>query len=261
LNRDAGPVLRKKSEEGDDVFMMSYAALMILLLTFMILMVTLSKTEEPRFRKAIGSVRGAFSILPYSGGRNPMMEGSAGFLPQETLARSTAGGGSRQEPTLYERKVAEIKQKAELDDLSGLEVVETDHGLQIRLSDRLMFERGSAELKPDIRPVLDLITEAVRARPGRVSIVGSTCDLPISTSAFPSNWELSIVRAVNILHHLESGGVPPDSLYAYGLADQCPLVPNDSERNRKLNRRVEIYVNHIPGESGKGDNQAAPVDL
>ena len=74
-------------------------------------------------------------------------------------------------------------------------------------------------------PVLDLVAYAIRLKPGKVSVVGHTCDLPIATGAFPSNWELSIVRAVSVIHCLEQRDVDPQLLYAYGLADQDGLVP------------------------------------
>lgn len=251
MNPEPGTSLRKKPDDGDDVFMMSFSSLMILLLTFMILMVTLAKFREPRFREAIGSVKGAFSFLPHTGGRDPLNDGGAGFLPQENLG--TSNQGQADSAMTYERVVGEIMQKAQMPELAGLEVEETETGLAIRVSDALMFERGSAELKGGILPVLSLVAEAVSHRPGRVSVLGNTCDLPISSAAFPSNWELSMVRAVNVLHYLEASSVPPESLYAYGLADQCPIAPNDSEVNRGLNRRVEIYVTYTEASSPGGE--------
>lgn len=242
LNHEPGTSLRKKPDDGDDVFMMSFSSLMILLLTFMILMVTLARFREPRFREAIGSVKGAFSFLPHAGGKDPLHDGGAGFLPQENLGASDQGEADS--ARTYERAVDEIKRKAQLPELAGLEVEETAAGLAIRVSDALMFERGNADLKQGILPVLNLVAEAINHRPGRVSVLGNTCDLPISTQAFPSNWELSMIRAVNVLHYLEANSVPPESLFAYGLADQCPMAANDSEANRTLNRRVEIYVTY-----------------
>jgi chemotaxis protein MotB len=233
---------KRKDDESDDIFMVSYSALMILLLTFMILMVTLAQFKEPRFRKAIGSVKGAFSILPNVGGTDMMKTGSQGLLPEANLARAITE--ESEEEKAYRKAVQKIKKRALRPDLSGLEIEETEEGVAIRVSDELMFERGRAELKSDILPVLELVTEAIISRPGRVSIVGHTCDLPISNSEFPSNWELSVVRAVNVLHHFEKGGVSPESLYAYGVADQCPIAPNDTEENRSRNRRVEIHVTH-----------------
>jgi len=240
---------RKRQSAGDeDSFMVTYVALMILLLTFMILMVTLAQVKEPRFRKAMGSVRGAFSFLPYAGGSSPTDQGSAGFLPEEVLAK--AGVEEASEHRTFEDVLGEMKEQAGRPDLDGLEVEETERGLAISISDALMFDRGSADLKATVSPVLDLVAKVVLARPGAVSVVGNTCDLPISSGRFPSNWELSIARAVKVIHYLDKQGVAPESLFAYGMADQCPVVPNDSEAHRMQNRRVEIYITY--NSKGKG---------
>jgi chemotaxis protein MotB len=237
----------RAAEEGDDSFMVSFSSLMILLLTFMILMVTLANFKEPRFRKAIGSVRGAFSFLPYAGGDDMTMMGSPGFLPEEVLARASS---EEIDDGAYDRMVEEIKARAASLDLPGFEVEEREGGLAIKVSDELMFERGKADLKPGVLPVMDLVAGAVEARPGRVSVVGNTCDLPISTQEFPSNWELSIIRAVNVVHSLEARGVPPESLYAFGVADERPLALNTDEESRRKNRRVEIYIANRARDAG-----------
>ncbi len=238
MPNDYRPV-RKKADAEEDSFMVTYVSLMILLLTFMILMVTLAQIKEPRFRKAIGSVKGAFSFMPFAGGRDQLHSGSVGFLPQEVLVKSGEGAEGKSE---YEKAVEAIKKRSDLGENEELVVEETSKGIKLRISDALLFERGSADIKPQAQPVLELAAEAIRARPGRVLVVGHTCDLPISTPQFPSNWELSISRAVNVVHYLEAHAVPPESLYALGLADQAPLVPNDSEKNRRKNRRVEISL-------------------
>ncbi len=245
MSPETWPKRPDKPEEADDSFMVSYSALMILLLTFMILLVTLANFKEPRFRKAIGSVRGAFSFLPYAGGDEIMAHGSPGFLPEKVLARATT---DEQDEGAYERVVEEMMAKAKSPDLAGFEVEVSNDGLAIKLSDSLMFEQGRAELRPGILSLMDLLAEVVNARPGRVSIIGNTCDLPISNKEFPSNWELSIMRAVNVLHHLEARGVSPESLYAYGVADQRPIVPNEDEASRRENRRVEVYIANRGGQ-------------
>lgn len=251
MNRETGVRNRRPPEGEEDGFMVSYSALMILLLTFMILMVTLANFKEPRFRKAIGSVRGAFSFLPYAGGDDLMSQGSHGFLTEEVLARADSVDA---EDEAYKQAVEAIKDKAAKPEFSGLEIEQRPGGLAIKVSDELMFDRGEAELKPEISPVLDLIARAVNLRPGKVSVVGNTCDLPIATSDFASNWELSIIRAVNVVHHLESRGVSPESLFAYGLADQVPINPNADEQSRRRNRRVDIYVaNRVGSVDGSSE--------
>ncbi len=237
---DATRFRKKKPEESEDGFMVCYSSLMILLLTFMILMVTLAQVKEPRFRKAIGSVKGAFAFLPHTGGDNPLANGSAGFLPKELPG--SPDSSEVESPGAYEQAVQEIREKARRPELVGLEIEERESGLAIRVSDVLVFARGSADIREDFLPVLDLVAEAAKLRPGKVSVVGHTCDLPIATDAFPSNWELSIVRAVSVIHRLEDKGVPPEWLYAYGFADQLALVPHADEEGRRRNRRVEIFI-------------------
>jgi chemotaxis protein MotB len=247
LNHRPVSASKRGGEEEGDTFMVSYSALMILLLTFMILMVTLATFKEPRFRQAIGSVKGAFTVLPHSGGRKPILTGEAGILSAEQLARSAeqaAEADSSEKTNTYEETVGRIKQKAEVPELPGLEVDTSEKGFTVRIADELMFAKGSADLVPGILPLLKLVARAVVLRPARVAVVGNTCDLPISTHEFPSNWELSMVRAVNVVHFLQANSVPPESLFAYGMADQSPVVPNDTEEDRRKNRRVDIYVTH-----------------
>jgi chemotaxis protein MotB len=232
-----------KKEGEDDVFMMSYTALMILLLTFMIVMVTLSTFKEPRFRRAIGSVRGALSFLPHSGGDELAMTGHSGVLPEEALAK-----GLREESLKdkeYRETVQSFKGIAKKPTFTDLEVLETNDGLAIRIWDALMFPTGDADIYPEVLPVLDLVARIAEIRPGKVSVVGHTCDLPIATAQYPSNWELSIARAISVVRYLNTRGVPADSLFAYGVADTRPLVPNTSRDNRQKNRRVEIYISNV----------------
>ncbi|MGQ9603124.1 MAG: OmpA/MotB family protein [bacterium] len=226
--------VQNKPEE-DDSFMVTYVSLMILLLTFMILLVTLAQVKEPRFRKAIGSFRGALSFLPYAGGDDLVQDGSRGFLPTEILK---PGEGEE----VSNAAIEAIEKASGSKQFEGLEITQVEGGIRIRIADQLMFERGKADLKPDIFPILDLVATAVVAKPSDVIVVGHTCDLPISTRQFPSNWDLSLARAINVVHYLQEKSVPPERLFPYGLADEMPIVKNDSEKSRSRNRRVEIYL-------------------
>jgi chemotaxis protein MotB len=242
LDTDARGPMKKKGDGDDDAFMMSYTALMILLLTFMIVMVTMSTFKEPRFRKAIGSVRGALSFLPHAGADNMAMTGHAGILPEETLAKALREESLADKE--YRKAVQNAKDTAGLPEYEDLEVIETNDGLSIRIWDALIFPSGDDVIHPEVLPVLDVVAKIAEIRPGRVSVVGHTCDLPISTPRFPSNWELSIARAVSVVKYLSTKGVPADSLFAYGVADTRPLVPNTSREFRQRNRRVEIYISN-----------------
>jgi len=91
--------------------------------------------------------------------------------------------------------------------------------------------------------VIDRISDAVVRAPGRVVVAGHTDDVPIYTSKFRSNWELSSARAVTVVHALlMNPGVSQERVLVEGHADSNPLVPNDSPENRSKNRRVELIL-------------------
>jgi len=75
-----------------------------------------------------------------------------------------------------------------------------------------------------------------------IEVEGHTDDIPIKTSQFPSNWELSSARASSVVRMMVNNGVPEKSLAAVGLASNHPLVPNDTPENRDKNRRVSITI-------------------
>jgi chemotaxis protein MotB len=119
-----------------------------------------------------------------------------------------------------------------------------ERGLIISLvTDKVLFERGSASLQRGSREVLDEIAGLLRDIPNQVTVEGHTCDLPIHTAQFPSNWELSTARATQVIRYfIEQGQVPAQRLAAAGYADSRPLEPNTSEATRARNRRVDVVI-------------------
>jgi chemotaxis protein MotB len=152
---------------------------------------------------------------------------------------------------------AEIKQQT--DELKGILKDEIADGLVtveavqdkiiIRIQEKGSFSSGSADFNPGFLDVIDRISDAVVRSPGRVVVAGHTDDVPIYTSRFRSNWELSSARAVTVVHALlMNPGVSEDRVLVEGHADSKPLVPNDSPENRAKNRRVELIL--VRGEEG-----------
>lgn len=119
-----------------------------------------------------------------------------------------------------------------------------DRGLIVSIvSDQVLFDPGSAALRPDGRGVLDGLAGALLALPNPIAVEGHTDDVPISNARFPSNWELSTARATSVLQHLIGDyGFPPGRLTAAGYGEQRPLADNASPAGRDQNRRVDIAV-------------------
>jgi chemotaxis protein MotB len=106
-----------------------------------------------------------------------------------------------------------------------------------------LFDSGKADLKSEAIRLLDKIAPVLKQSQRPIRVEGHTDNVPIHTKEFPSNWELSTARAVNVLRYLvEKHEIPPQIISAAGYGEYHPIVPNDTAQNRSRNRRVEIII-------------------
>lgn len=126
--------------------------------------------------------------------------------------------------------------------------VDNENGrVVLRIHEKGSFPSGSAEFNPAFLPIMAKITAVVNSSVGTVIVAGHTDDIPINTSLYRSNWELSASRAVTVAHAiLKDGTVDAERLIVEGHADTLPLQPNETAEGRAANRRVEIIL--IQGE-------------
>lgn len=117
----------------------------------------------------------------------------------------------------------------------------------IRIKDNGSFPSGSATLRDEFLPIMDKMREVVRTIPGQFYIEGHTDDIPINTSRFRSNWELSSSRAVSVAHELfRDEAIDSTRFTVVGYGETKPLVPNKDRLSRAKNRRVEIIIEQKP---------------
>ena len=115
--------------------------------------------------------------------------------------------------------------------------------LVLVLGEKVAFNVGNADLLPDFRPTLKRISEFIALQKGyKVAVAGHTDDAPINTIQFPTNWELSAIRAVNVAKFMILHGVNPHRIAIEGYSAYRPIHPNTTSHNRHANRRVEIYL-------------------
>ena len=113
----------------------------------------------------------------------------------------------------------------------------------VQIRGTALFDSGDAKLKKTAEPILnELIAIFIAYDDYSVNIKGHTDNVPIGTLRFPSNWELSAIRATNVLRYLIKEGINPVRLTATGYGSLMPLVPNTSQKNRAVNRRVEFVL-------------------
>ena len=125
----------------------------------------------------------------------------------------------------------------------GIQIIYTEQGAHLSFEDGVLFDFGRAAISTKGYAVLDEIADVVRKMPYPIRVEGHTDNVPINTKRFPSNWELSTVRAVNVLKYFaDAGRIDPRRLSAVGYGESKPLVANDSPQSRAKNRRVEIVL-------------------
>lgn len=239
---------KKKQEEEQppaEGWLTSYADLMSLLLIFFILMFAMANSDLKNFARVAEALRLAFSGV----GNNP----NASVL-QDINNAANKEGSAASAPIFFDRLPTRqrdfIKASTELTILAeqlgvgGQISVNTNYeGVIISLSDELVFESGQATVRPEAAAVLDKVVEILLTTDNRVRVEGHTDDIPTNSPLYPSNWELSVARAVSIVRYLsEVGGVPPERVTAAGKAEFDPLVPNTNRANRARNRRADIVM-------------------
>lgn len=231
-----------KGPKGSPGYMLTYGDMNNLLLTiFLIIVIASTYADVTReFKLILSAYTGSFGMLTgglsLSKGKLADMGNTVETLPSTQKGRrmGKAKGKAVQlfKPELITKKIR---------------VQEDERGLVITLMNDAYFERGSAELTPEIRDIMGKVAELVRDREvkNKIRIEGHTDNTPVKArGGIRDNWELSTQRAVNVLRLLEEGGVEPKRLSAAGYGEYRPLPgnTNDTPEERALNRRVEIIL-------------------
>ncbi len=233
--------MAKKAKEPEKApnherWLITYSDLITLLMIFFIIMYTISNVNSKKFAQLSSSLTSALV------GQN-----SGYFLgeapgPLMDMDQEAAGAGKEAKEMANAKKQLEGYIKSQ--GLGGKVVIsQEERGLVVSLKETMFFPIGSAEINPRAREVIVKIGKILVQMSNHVRIEGHTCNLPIHSAAFPSNWELSTARATNVVRFMiDNVGFAPNHLSATGYADTKPIQPNTTEANRALNRRVDIVL-------------------
>ncbi len=214
-------------EDDTKDWLITYADMITLILAFFIMLFSISTMDLPKFQETMGAIKTAMSKRA---------------LPQVST-----------QPTRVVSQVIGLRQRNLINEVNrslegtpeGVAVTaQFDRNkILITVGEKAVFAPHKADLLPAGRKVLAKVAEMLKTfSEYDINIKGHTDSLPINTPQFPSNWELSAIRATSALRFLLSQGLPPYRLTATGLADIDPIAPNDSPENRALNRRVEFVL-------------------
>ena len=175
----------------------------------------------------------SFPYLEYN-----LYNGDVPLIGGETPT-DTVDGENIEESMYYQ--VSKFVKEHELE--AAVEIIETEQGVAIQVRESILFETSKSTLREDSKEVLSSIAELLSSIDNTIVVEGHTDNRPISTAEFPSNWELSVDRAVNVVKYfVENTGIDPKRLSATGYGEHHPVVPNDTEENMAKNRRVNILI-------------------
>lgn len=236
-----------EEESGGDGWLATFCDISLLLLCFFVLLLSMSSIDAKKFKESFSAVRDTF-------GGNTMTDIRFAATPAEQdvvqdLVRMRRELIDQQAKTFHELRT--VISKNALDNI--LSAVLDEGTITLRLPAEAMFEAGTERLSKQGREVLNtLLPLFQKAREQTINVRGYTDDSPIPRGArYNDNWELSALRAVNVLRDLLAGGIEAVRLTATGLGDLNPLAPNTTPENRAMNRRVEFVLERRIGDENK----------
>jgi chemotaxis protein MotB len=252
-----------EEHENHERWLITYADMITLLMVLFIVLFSIGQTDLKKFEQLKNSLSAGFGQEEQGaldGGTGVLDNGANPSLGVEQLARAALAEKQAHQAAV-EREQAAL-QAAREEIAAHLASVGLADSVRFRLearglvvtvvTDRVLFDLGSAALRPEGRSVLDGLAPVLTKLPNPVAVEGHTDNLPISGGRYPSNWELSAERATSVLRYLVAAHrLPAVRLSAAGYADQRPLAGENAEADRARNRRVEIVVLSVAGTERK----------
>ncbi|KLU65889.1 motility protein B [Desulfosporosinus acididurans] len=254
MSRKRGEEVEKENGER---WLLTYSDLITLLMIFFVVLYSMSKVDSEKFQAMAQALNSALS-----GGSSAKIQlatspsGPAAIPPKtpqsDTVKPSTTTQNNNQKAgqgnvDADNKSIETIK--AKLDKFASDNGIQStlvtsveERGLVVSIQETLLFESGSADITPYARNILEKVSTVLESSSNQIRVEGHTDNLPIHTAQFPSNWELSVVRATNVVQILQHDGVDPNRLSATGYGEYRPIASNDTEAGRAKNRRIDLVI-------------------
>ena len=179
--------------------------------------------------------------------QNAELKQQVSSLDQQKAAleqqKASLMASSQQQQKQYDALVQGLAKEVEK---GQLQVKQYKNMLSVDLAEQIFFDSGRAALKAGGKEVLKKVADALKGYENKIiRVVGHTDNVPVAKSlqaTFPSNWELSVARATNVVRFLQVSGIPPERMVPSGRGEYDPVAPNDTPEGRQTNRRIEIML-------------------
>ncbi len=258
--------LKKEPEKhaNHERWLVSYADFITLLFAVFTTLYAMSQTDKKKVEEIMQSLQQSFGMVT-AGAPSPKInviqskqiavvptiKPEISVLPGSTRTAATGKGHAEEKDFRQIKSSIEaylIKQGAQGKVALGI----TRRGLVVSLKEAGFFDSGSAQIKQSAYDLLNTIAEAMTQYNNPLRVEGHTDNIPISTSQFPSNWELSAARATNVLKYLlKYYDTEPEKISATGYGEFRPVADNATAEGRSQNRRVDLVMLSGEGEHGE----------
>jgi chemotaxis protein MotB len=228
-------------KENKERWLLTYSDMITLLMVFFIVLFAMSNVDAKKYQSLAESLNDVFS------GQKSVLSN-----PSQSVV-SIMPKLSTEDFSEMEKQLRETIEELGL--VSKVKINYESEGIVLSFQDTVLFDLGSANLRPEAENVIDKVTAVLAKSPFKLRVEGNTDDLPINTAQFPSNWDLSVARATSVVRMMiKNPNMDPGRLSIMGYGEYRPVAPNDSPENRQLNRRVDIVI-----LQGASVNPAPPV--
>lgn len=255
-------------EHADENWLVPYSDLLTVLLALFIVLFAMGKTDEKKmgemgrsFHMAFGGGRGGSSMLacdymaPQLAPSENLPSATTSDAPLNRNEAPPASSARNRATPLTQTALRETVQLLQLKEavdryikmrglVGELEAKSTEDEVRLRIKDSTLFQSGEAYFRPESQKLAADIAKLLAGLPQQIVVTGHTDNAPINTFQFPSNWELSGMRAVNFMRFLlaQEPTLKPENFSTIGYGEYRPLRPNNSEDGRSKNRRVEVWI-------------------
>ena len=236
----------EEEHENHERWLVSYADFITLLFAFFVVMYSLSSLNEGKYRIMSDSVVNAFRNISSNSASPRIVSSPIPSIrpnPPQPPEASSSDEERRSKAERVRNMAEEIRKVlAPLVADGQVQVTEGAFGITVEINASVLFAPGEAQLGPEAVRALRAVALVVAGAEFPVTVEGHTDITPIATAMFPSNWELSAVRASSVVRLFVDAGVRPARMTAAGYGDQRPLADNATPEGRARNRRVTILI-------------------
>lgn len=261
---------REEEHENHERWLVSYADFITLLFAFFVVMYAVSSVNEGKYKVLSNSLTNAFKNTTGQPGGQPIAVSQSGSpIAARPIVKMDKAPATQKAEEKKKEQRSQMKRVANniMDALQPLvaqgkvRLLETSRGVTIEINDSILFPPGTATLQPASSSAMGAIAQVLADTDFPITIEGHTDNVPIATPQFPSNWELSAMRATTVLRLFNASGVGAERLTAIGYGETRPVVTNTTVEGRARNRRVSILIDsnrpEEPTELPGGETAAA----